>query len=539
MSICDRELTKYLSLSFKVAVTVALASPPSAAQEAPNLSAAAGGSSAAQNSVQTPATVTCASTAGSRSQCAADTSAGVTLMRSTGPGQCLLGNTWGYDQTGVWVSDGCAGEFMLGQSAGAGTVTPAAAGGQPALTPKPVERIESWGEFEPGQGFLIGRSGAGELEISAYALIRYIDQMPDTQTFTDHLGIEHTADGRNDLYPHRIMIFFKGWVGSPKLVYNVFLWTVNPTDQKNFFASMGYQFTRRFSLYAGLNGLPGTRSLQGSHPFWLGHDRVMADEYFRPYFSNGVWAQGEIAPGLWYNLMASNNLSALGIKATQLDRTWGTGASFWWMPTTREFGPRGAYGDWEYHEKVATRFGISSTFAPKEQRYTDPNTGATGNTLIKLADSLNVFDPGALAPGVTVQNVDYRLLSFDAGAKYKGFFLQTEIYNRWLYDFQADGVLPVSSVHDWGYYIQGAFYPVKQKLEIYGATSQIFGDTSAGFSKSSEYIGGGNFYPFDTRNHRLNVQIQKVNHSPVGSTFGYYTAGQDGTSVSTAFSIFF
>ena len=362
--------------------------------------------------------------------------------------------------------------------------------------------------------------------------------MPGTQTFTDHLGIEHTVDGRNDLYPHRVMIFFKGWLGNPKFIYNIFVWTVNPTDQKNIFASMGYQFSRRFSLYAGLNGLPGTRSLQGSHPFWLGHDRVMADEFFRPYFSNGVWAQGEVAPGLWYNVMTANNLSALGIKGTQLDRTWGTGASFWWMPTTREFGPRGSYGDWERHDKVATRFGFSTTYSP-EERYTDSVTGATGSTLIKLADSLNVFDAGALAPGVTVQNVNYRLLSFDAGMKYKGFFLQTEIYNRWLDGFKADGPLPVDAIHDTGFYVQGAFYPVPKKLEAYVATSQIFGDTSAGFSTSSEYIGGANYYPFDTRNHRLNVQVQKVNRSPVGSTFGYYVGGQHGTTVSAALSVFF
>jgi hypothetical protein len=30
-----------------------------------------------------------------------------------------------------------------------------------------------------------------------------------------------------------------------------------------------------------------------------------------------------------------------------------------------------------------------------------------------------------------------------------------------------------------------------------------------------------------------------VNHSPVSSTFGYYTGGQNGTTVSAAFSIFF
>ena len=73
-------------------------------------------------------------------------------------------------------------------------------------------------------------------------------------------------------------------------------------------------------IYGGLNGNPGTRSLQGSHPYWLGHDRVMADEFFRPYFTNGVWAAGEPIKGLWYTFMLGNNLSALGITAKQLTR---------------------------------------------------------------------------------------------------------------------------------------------------------------------------------------------------------------------------
>jgi len=48
-----------------------------------------------------------------------------------------------------------------------------------------------------------------------------------------------------------------------------------------------------------------------------------------------------------------------------------------------------------------------------------------------------------------------------------------------------------------------------------------------------------NWYPFDTRNHRLNLQVIDVNGSPVSSTFGYYTGGQDGITVAAAFSIFF
>jgi hypothetical protein len=486
----------------------------------------------AQSATQAPALI-CTSERGGRTQCAADTSAGVALMKSTGPSACLLGNTWGYDSAGVWVADGCGGEFQLGQQAGATAAQPVAS--PPATRNVP---IETWGEFSPGQGFLIGRGEAGELSVSGYSLARYINQTPAEQTFTDHLGNVRTVDGRNDIFSARVMIFFKGWLGTPKLVYSLTLWTVNTTDQRAIFGVVGYQFHRKFSLYAGLNGLPGTRSMFGSHPYWLGHDRVMADEFFRPFFGSGVWAQGEPVPGLWYSAMVANNSSALSVTASQLDRKFSSGGSVWWTPTTKEFGPRGAYGDWEWHEKVATRFGVSATQSP-EQRFTNNITDASGNTVLRLADSVNVFDTGALVPGVTVDHVDYRNLSLDAGVKYKGMFLQAEYYNRWLDGFRADGPLPVSKIHDKGFQIQGGFYPVPKKLEIYSATSQIYGDKRAGFSNSSEYLVGMNFYPMNTRNHRLNIQLMDVNRSPVSSSFGYYIGGQTGTTFATAFSVFF
>jgi hypothetical protein len=183
-----------------------------------------------------PATVSCASQAGARQSCAADTSAGVAIVRSTGDAACLLGNTWGYlgntwghDETGVWVKDGCAGEFVLGHAAPAGA-TEAAAPAPQKRTPSP--RIESWGDFEPGDGFLVGRSGAGELSISGDLLVLWIDRTPPGPTFTDHLGNTHPVDARNDIFAHRAMVFLKGWLGTPKLVYNLLIWTVNTTGQK-------------------------------------------------------------------------------------------------------------------------------------------------------------------------------------------------------------------------------------------------------------------------------------------------------------------
>jgi hypothetical protein len=326
-------------------------------------------------------------------------------------------------------------------------------------------------------------------------------------------------------------------MGVPKLVYTIAFWTVTDTDQDAIFGNLGYRFDKRFSLYAGINGNPGSRSLQGSHPYWLAPDRVMADEFFRPFFTQGAWANGEVLPGLWYSAMVGNSSSTLGNTSAQLDRNFTTGASVWWMPTTREFGPRGAYGDWEMHEDVATRFGFSVTRSP-EERYTDIGSNP-GNTALKLADSLNLFSTGSLAPGVTVTNADYRILAFDAGLKYRGFFLQTEFYSRRLDGFVADGPLPVEEIDDWGFYVQGSFYPVPKKLEIYAVTSQILGDKNAGFANSSEYLAGMNFYPTNTRNHRLNLQVIDVNNSPVSSAFGYYVGGQDGTTVSMAFSVFF
>ena len=51
--------------------------------------------------------------AGARNTCVADTSSGVVLVRQSGEGNCVLGKTWGFDAKGVWVADGCRGTFAF------------------------------------------------------------------------------------------------------------------------------------------------------------------------------------------------------------------------------------------------------------------------------------------------------------------------------------------------------------------------------------------------------------------------------------------
>ena len=134
---------------------------------------------------------------------------------------------------------------------------------------------------------------------------------------------------------------------------------------------------------------------------------------------------------------------------------------------------------------------------------------------------------------------DYQLLAIDAGFKYRGIFVGAELYQRKLDNLVADGLVPHTSINDNGFYLQASYFPVPKKIELYAVTSQIYGDSDEGFGDASEFLVGMNWYPTDSRNNRLNAQVIDVDHSPVSSTFGYYTGGQSGKTYSVAFSIFF
>ena len=60
--------------------------------------------------------------------------------------------------------------------------------------------------------------------------------------------------------------------------------------------------------------------------------------------------------------MLANNLSTLGVSAAQLDNTFDTQSyMLQWLPTTGEFGLYGTFGDYDYHEKLATRLAVHYT----------------------------------------------------------------------------------------------------------------------------------------------------------------------------------
>ena len=53
----------------------------------------------------------CESNDGRVRECAANTRAGVQLVRQLSRSACIEGRTWGYGRTGIWVAEGCRAEF--------------------------------------------------------------------------------------------------------------------------------------------------------------------------------------------------------------------------------------------------------------------------------------------------------------------------------------------------------------------------------------------------------------------------------------------
>lgn len=93
--------------------------------------------------------VTCVSADGSRRHCEGYTDGGVALRESLGSATCLLGRNWGYDASGVWVTEGCGARFVLGNPRAEAQRVAAAAGTAPATSTDTTEAgsLRSLGDY--------------------------------------------------------------------------------------------------------------------------------------------------------------------------------------------------------------------------------------------------------------------------------------------------------------------------------------------------------------------------------------------------------
>ena len=464
--------------------------------------------SAAQRS-----SISCQSQPGNREHCAADTSNGVVLAKSSGAARCLLGKSWGYDDTGIWVSDGCGGEFLAG---------PAGQEKQDQEKKKPLEHV-------PNLGFLLYSGEKGEIYFRLFSYARYLNQRSLDSTYVDFFANTHSVQLRQDVQLQKFFAPFSGWFLTPKFRYYLYVWSSNPSQgdpaQVVGAGNLSYTFSRFVTLGAGITSLPAVRSTEGQFPYWLGvDDRLTADEFFRGSYTDGVWLKGEITTTLKYMAMIANNLSVLGVSATQLDNKLDT-QSFMlqWLPTTGEFGLYGTFGDYDDHQTVATRLGAHYTHS-LEDRQMQPGTNAIENSQIRLTDGSVVFTPDLFGAGITVNQVVYKMMSLDGGIKYRGMSLEGEYYRRWLSDFTGLNTSGIAPITDDGYQLQSSAMLVPKTLQVYLSGSQIFGR----YGDASELRAGANWYFVKDRGLRVNAEWIHLSHSPVGYTAVPYPVGGNG-----------
>jgi hypothetical protein len=400
----------------------------------------------------------------------------------------------------------------------------------------PTKEPLTWGEFDPGKGVLLGKNEFGSISLSFYVLGRYINQLPATQSWTDHLGKTSAVDTRHDIELHRIIVWLKGWAYDPKLTYSINFWTVNSSKNIYTIGSLVYSFDPKAELTVGIEGLPGVRSLNGQHPYFLGTDRHLGDEFFKPGFTMGASLRGQLSPSFFYRAMIGNTSSEIAIPSSEFDRYFSYGASFWVLPTG-EFGPRGGYGDYEMHSEWSSRYGLSFTSSHEDAYIKEFENDNPKNTQLKLSDGTNIFSPGALAIGTQVRTADYTILSPDVGFKYNGLFLDFNYYLRWLDNLTTiGGPIPQTKFFDHGLMVQIGKQVKPRKLELYTSYTNIWGE----FNNPWEIAVGANYYPnSNTRNWRLNAMINHIEQSPVGSQFGFYSTGQTGETIVLASDVFF
>ncbi len=457
------------------------------------------------------ARIVCESQPGARQHCAADTSAGVALVSSSGSAPCLLGKTWGYDDAGIWTSDGCSGEFQAGQ----------AVPQDPDKKP-PLEHI-------PNVGFLLFNGEKGQIYFRLFSYVRYLNQRNLDPTYVDAFGRTQSVQQRQDIQLQKFFSPFSGWFLSPKFRYYLYVWSSNPSQgdpaQVVGAGNLSYVFNRFVTVGGGITSLPTVRSTEGQFPYWLTVDnRLIADEFFRGSYTDGVWVKGEITTTLKYMAMIANNLSILGVSATQLDNKLDT-QSFMlqWLPTTGEFGLYGTFGDYDDHQQVATRLGAHYTHS-LEDRQSQPGQNSIENTQIRLSDGSIIFTPELFGPGITVEEVDYRMMSLDAGIKYRGLSLEGEYYRRWLSNFTGRNTGGIADITDQGFQLQSSAMLIPKTLQAYFSGSHIFGE----FGDPSEVRAGVNWYFKKERGLRINGEWIRLNRSPVGYTAVPYAVGGNG-----------
>ena len=415
---------------------------------AATLVATAAGSSAAL--AQTPAPsgsqrvrVACASKPGERQHCPADTSKGVVLGRSTGEAPCLLGKTWGYDDKGIWVSDGCSGEFVVGQRR-AGGDGEGGRGEDEAPAVHPQRRLPAHLEGEKG-----------EIYVRLFSYARYLNQKGLDATYTDAFGNTKTVQQREDIQLNKFFLPFSGWFLTPKLRYYLYVWSSNPSQgdpaQVVGAGNLSYVFNRHVTFGGGITSLPERAQHRGPVPV-LARRRRPPDRgrvlprllHHRDLAQGRALHQAQVHGDARQQPEHARRERGADRQHARHDVAHAAVAAHDGrvrpLRHLRRLRPPREAGDAPRRRTTRT--------APRTSRASRARTRIE-NSQIRLTDGSVIFTPDLFGPGHhRREGRTTRWSSVDGGVKYKGLSLEAEYYWRWLSDFRGTNTAGIEDIDD-------------------------------------------------------------------------------------------
>lgn len=361
-----------------------------------------------------------------------------------------------------------------------------------------------------------------ELKVNGWTQLRYHGFARDTTSWTDNAGVTRPVQNRSAFDVERARLVFSGYAVDPRLTY--FVQMDGDTDgghAVDFFDYFwSWEFSDSFSLQMGKRKVPGSRQWLISARRTRLVDRPMADDFFRPDRTVGIFGVGTIGETGHYEVMVGNAYFSANRPNAATDNQFT-------YAVTNYFDPWGDFGgqlvDYRYTETPLIRLGHSFVYSP-QQGILD-GVPLDEADFVRLSDGTRLTQTGALAPGVTVTSFDIFLYELDAAWKWRGWSVDAEVFLRWIQQIESTGPVPNSQLFQHGFYVEGGKFLIPEVLDVNARYSQVAGE----FGTATEYAAGLNWYPLHKATMKVTFDVTQLNGSPLQKTASDILVGDRGT----------
>lgn len=360
-----------------------------------------------------------------------------------------------------------------------------------------------------------------EIKLGGWIQFRYVGFARSAETWTDNAGVTRPVQNRNEFELERARLNLSGYAIDRRLTYYILMdGDTDGSDLVDFFYYWwAWEFGEGQHVYLGKRKVAACRQWLLSSRNTRLADRPMATDFFRPARTVGIFGETKLGETGYFEAMIGDGYRTESTDPAQLDDELAFAATNYWDP----FGDFGAYlTDYNRTSTPLVRFGHSFVFAP--------NAGiAAGQPIdesdfVRLTDGTKLTEVDALAPGVRLSDFTVYLYSLDFACQWHGWSFDAEYYMRWIQNLKGDGPLPIDNLYQHGYFVEGGYFLIPQKLDFNVRYSSV-----SGYYGQADEIGAGfNIYPCDTRRLKLTFDATRVNNSPLNNTSSDILVGDSG-----------